>query len=349
MGCSTPSTKQIPIPEELTAEEKRAQQILHIERLIDYQVRLEQIGTPLLQAALPFCEDRQTGFLGMRVDNIDAWPSKYQKIARDALKLDHALKVTLVIPESPATAAGLQVGDFLLSINDKAALGGPGATDDFSQLISTAVTESSTESIRLEISRNGEQHKVSITPKLICNYPIHLKMSNTINAYADGQAIAVTSGLIRFTESDEEIALVLCHEIAHNSMKHIEAKTHNASMASVFDIVAAAYGVNTSGLFANMGGHSFSKAFEREADYLGLYILARADYSLAGLDNFWRRMAAENPYSNEDSFFRTHPISADRTLAIRHTIKEIQAKKKTERVLMPELKEKHNASLGTSL
>jgi len=163
-------------------------------------------------------------------------------------------------------------------------------------------------------------------------------MNNSVNAFADGQRVVVTSGLIRFAEGDGEVAMVLAHEIAHNSMEHIDAKVHNARMASVFDIIAAAYGVGTGGAFARIGSNSFSKDFEREADYLGLYIMARAGKPVEGLEGFWRRMAAEDPLSNHDSMFRTHPVSAERTLALRRTAEEIDAKRQSGQPLLPERK-----------
>ena len=339
LACTTPGTNRPEVSEKLTAQEKRAQQALHVQRVVAYQAQLEQVAAPLLQAALPFCEGQESGYIGARVDNIDAWSAGYQMIARDVLQLDQALKVTMVTPDSPARRAGLQVGDLLLSVNGRATIAGQGAVKDYNQLIRTAMRKGSASHIRLQVSRGGQELSIEVRPQPMCNYTVHVLMNNAINAFATGELIAVTSGLIRFAESDGEIAMVLAHEIAHNSMEHIEAKVHNAQMASVFDIIAAAYGVNTQGMFAKMGANSFSKDFEREADYLGMYIMARAGVSVDGLDDFWRRMAAEDPASNRDSIFRTHPISAERTLALRQTMEEIAAKRSDGRPLMPERKE----------
>lgn len=84
--------------------------------------------------------------------------------------------------------------------------------------------------------------------------------------------------------SDEELATVVSHEIAHNAMKHIDAKMQNATAGAFFgailDIFAATQGVNTGGeftsQFAQLGAMTFSQEFEREADYVGMYILALA-------------------------------------------------------------------------
>lgn len=316
-GCATPGTKRPDISSDLTAREKRAQQALHVKRVTSYQTRLQRISAPLLQAALPFCQGEETGYVGAWVDNIDAWSDKHQSIARDVLNLDHALKITLITPGSPAHGAGLQKGDLLLSVNGHATLGGQGAVEDFNHLLSRALNDETAETVRIEISRNSQPMTMVVQPEPMCDYAVHVWMNNSINAFADGGNIVVTSGLMRFAESDDEVALVVAHEIAHNSMDHIEAKAQNARLASVFDILAAAYGVNTSGLFAKLGARSFSKEFEREADYLGLYIMARAGEPVNGLGGFWRRMAAEDPASNSTSIFRTHPISAERSLALR--------------------------------
>lgn len=338
LACSTPTTRQDTIAPNLTLQERRAQQALHVERVVNYQARVERIAMPLLKAALEFCEQRHSGYLGLRVDNIDAWPDEYSLVAKDVLQLDHALKVTQVSPDSPAAAAGVQVGDLLLSVNGQAALGGPGAVQDFAQLTAAAMRAGGSQVLALEVSRQGVVHQFNLLPEPVCDYSVHVLMHNAINAFADGNAIGITSGLIRFAENDEEIALVLAHEIAHNCMRHIEAKINNARLASVFDIVAAAYGVSTGGLFANLGARSFSKDFEREADYLGLYIMARAGMSLHKTDDFWRRMAAEDPASNKDSIFRTHPISAERTLALGQAIEEIEGKRSAGQPLLPERK-----------
>jgi len=223
-------------------------------------------------------------------------------------------------------------------VNGTSTIAGKGAITDFNQLIGSAVENGKAERVRVEVSRDGQSLALDIAPLPTCDYPVYVLMNNSINAFADGRLVAVTSGLIRFAESDGEIAMVLAHEIAHNSMDHIEAKMHNARVASVFDIIAAAYGVGTGGLFAKMGANSFSKDFEREADYLGLYIMARAEQPVDGLEDFWRRMAAEDPLSNRDSMFRTHPVSAERTLALRQTAEEIAAKRSAGDPLLPERK-----------
>jgi len=331
-GCAAPTTQSVALNADITGDEIRYQQELQLRRVIEYQRRVERIGAPLLKAALPFCEQSTTGYLGLKVDNISAWPSDQRRLAKKVLQLDEALKVIDVTPGAAAEKAGIRTGDMLLSVNGQVTIGGPGAVEDYRRLMQQGVNAP----VEFVLLRSGERVNLRVQPEPACNYPLQVKMSNAINAYADGRNVVITSGLIRFAESDAEIAMVLAHEIAHNGMQHIESKESNASVAGVLDIAfAAAYGVNTHGLFAQMGSQAFSKEFEQEADYVGLYIMARAGISMDGVGDFWRRMAAESPDANKDSIFRTHPISAQRTLAIEKATAEIDAKVSGGEALLP--------------
>ena len=333
-GCVTTSTKQDSISSELSADEIRYQQELHITTILDYQDKIDRVATPLLKSSLPFCEKSSGVYLGYRVDNLSGWTPEYRNVAKTVLQLDEALKVTSVIQASPADKAGLKPGDIILKVNDHSTIAGKGAVKDHNNLIDDLTIGD----VRLKVMRGDAVIDMNISTEPVCSYGVYIIMNNAVNAFADGNNIYITSGLMRFAESDREIAMVIGHEIAHNAMQHLEARKANSGLASVFDIISAAYGVNTHGLFSSMGGRSFSKEFEHEADYLGLYIIARAGLDIENLENFWRRMAAENPGTNDDSFFRTHPISANRVLGVKAAIAEIEQKKGSGTQLLPSLK-----------
>jgi predicted Zn-dependent protease len=64
-----------------------------------------------------------------------------------------------------------------------------------------------------------------------------------------------------------------------------------------------------------------------------MYYLARAGYAIEGVEDFWRRMAVENP---EMIYVKTtHPTSSSRFVAIVATAKEIQAKRGAGEPLTP--------------
>lgn len=147
-----------------------------------------------------------------------------------------------------------------------------------------------------------------------------------------------------FFKTDEEIALVFSHELAHNAMKHIDAKKKNAIVGGIFgfvlDVAAAAAGVNTNGDFtrlaSNAGASSYSVEFEQEADYVGLYFMAQAGYRIDEAPNFWRRMATSN--SASITMKSSHPTAPERFLALETTVKEIKGKMASNQPLNPEMK-----------
>ncbi|MFL5562034.1 MAG: M48 family metalloprotease [Gemmatimonadaceae bacterium] len=81
---------------------------------------------------------------------------------------------------------------------------------------------------------------------------------------------------------------------------------------------------------------STSQDFEREADCVGMYILARAGRPYADAPNFWRRMGQESPGSIK--YASTHPASAERFIRLDKPVAEIQAKVASGAPLLPEAK-----------
>jgi predicted Zn-dependent protease len=78
----------------------------------------------------------------------------------------------------------------------------------------------------------------------------------------------------------------------------------------------------------------FSIQFEKEADYTGLYFMARAGYDITAADAFWHRL---NETLRATSVTKTHPSGPERQKAIEATIAEIKAKKKAKKPLEPDL------------
>ncbi|MBI4356518.1 MAG: M48 family metalloprotease [Gammaproteobacteria bacterium] len=134
------------------------------------------------------------------------------------------------------------------------------------------------------------------------------------------------------------MALVIAHELAHNTMKHLDAQKRNVFLGRLVDaVIEAGTGVDT-GIFGSVGGRVYSKEFEAEADYVGLYIMARAGLPINHAADFWRRMAAEHPDSINQTFLGTHPATPERFIALEHTQEEIQRKQNQGLQLFPEFK-----------
>jgi predicted Zn-dependent protease len=180
---------------------------------------------------------------------------------------------------------------------------------------------------------------MAVTPQRVCSYETLLANNAMINAYADGQKVVVFSGMLKFVRSDDELAAILGHELAHNSQGHIKAKLGNTLLgALLFDIpVAILTGVNPN-LGSQVGANAYSQEFEAEADYVGLYFTARAGYDIENVADIWRRMGVENPGSI--TMGSTHPSSSVRFVGLEAGRDEIKKKRTEGLALLPEMKPK---------
>ena len=110
----------------------------------------------------------------------------------------------------------------------------------------------------------------------------------------DGRPIiAFNINMLRTIRNDHEIAFIFGHEAGHQIARHIEQTQANAlAGALIGGILIAAGGGDTQvgvDIGAQIGGRSYSKKFELEADRLGAYIADRAGYDpLIGAKSFDR-------------------------------------------------------------
>ena len=350
LACVAPSTQLERISPELIKAEQLKQQQLVITSSLAEQARLENIAYPMLRAAAPLCGKWTTTRSGVSVANIHAWKRDYHEAAR-ALGFSDTLIITGIAAGSPAERSGLRVGDRLSGVAGVAAPIGRTATVEFAKLVSPRPASKgapplASEPLRLAVRRGGGEMapgamELSVPPDTTCAYVASAVKDDMLNAWADGRQVVVTTAMMRFTGADDELAVVVAHEIAHNAMRHIDAKQKNATAGALFgailDIAAATQGVNTGGDFANsgaaMGAMTYSQDFEREADYVGMYILARSGRAFANAPDFWRRMAQESPGSIK--YASSHPTSAERFLRLERTVEEINSKQLSGEALLP--------------
>lgn len=176
-----------------------------------------------------------------------------------------------------------------------------------------------------------------------CTYTLRLSTDDhkNLNAYANGTEIFVTPPMMRFANSEDKLGTVLSHEYAHNIMGHVDAKKRNAmagfAVGTLADMLAASQGYNTGGALSNLGVdqgiRAFSPDFEREADYVGLYVMALAGYDIAEAPKLWRDMTAADP---EGAFLTgSHPSNPERYILLDHTKNEIVGKVRTGQMLVP--------------
>lgn len=344
-----PSTQAPSVSVGDAAAEARIQREMAFEAMLRDHVRLYGVAGQVMFGATSLCGNRVKPTSGVTFWSVYDHPGEMREIARKIAGLGDSPRVLFTVPGGPAHRAGLLPGDELTAVGATPILPGSDATKELTKLILAGGAQPYTLTIR-----RPPLYRVDITPVPACDFAVELKRQDQINASADGNKITVTTGMMRFAQNDEELAFIIAHELAHNATGHIGKKRGNVVAGSaagfILDIFAAAVGVNTGGAFTNMGGKvaagAFSKAFEAEADYVGLYMLAQSGLPIENAPNFWRRMAMIDPKSIE--FARTHPTNPERFVQMSTVIEEIRAKVAAGQPLTPNLKTRTSSSPASS-
>ncbi|MGB3545169.1 M48 family metallopeptidase [Rubrivirga sp.] len=143
---------------------------------------------------------------------------------------------------------------------------------------------------------------------------------DAINAFnVPGGLVYINTGLIAQVGSASELAGAIAHEVAHGVARH---GTQRLSAANELNQVAGAIGLGggAEGLAAQIAAQgafaSFSRRDEREADRLGVQIMARSGWDPDGLADLLERLASAERGGGV-AFFRTHPLSSDRMQDVR--------------------------------
>jgi predicted Zn-dependent protease len=149
---------------------------------------------------------------------------------------------------------------------------------------------------------------------------------SSINAGATFGQVAITSGMLNFLESDDEMAVVLGHELAHIEQGHVMKGTVSSLALNILATVLEAR-VPGAGQAAGGVGQLFLNHYtqtqEREADDVGLRYAYEAGYDPRVAAGVQERMAVEVPQSMSAGYFDTHPSSVERAVAARHEAEEL--------------------------
>jgi len=335
-GC-TPVLKQPQLPKEEIETEREKQIEIALNTQIERQIRLYRTGLPLLKGAVNFYQKKPFLSSGIVVHSSKNYKKEDLSILTKKYRIEDFPTILYVHPDFGAYSAGLKVNDRIIEINKRKVKN----EEDISKIMNEIGEKE--EKVEFVIDRNGEILSFNVPLTKICPFSFVLysdpQIGDSINAFTDGKTIYVTPGLLRFIQSDTELAFVLSHEIAHAILEHVQKTLGNRILGTIVDIaIIVATGVNTQGVFGNLASLVFSKEFEKEADYLGTYIAAVSGYDVSDAPNFWRKMAAEYPGSTKDVFLATHPSSPERYILIEKTVKEIKEKIEKGLPLKVELK-----------
>lgn len=167
-------------------------------------------------------------------------------------------------------------------------------------------------------------------------WEFNLVKSDEVNAWCmPGGKIVVYEGIMKLVGNDDELAVVLGHEVAHAVAKHSNERMSQQVLAQYG---AAAVGLATSGksyatqqlaqqvygLGAQYGVmQPFSRKHESEADQMGLILMTIAGYNPDCAVTFWQKMAAKGG-SNVPEFLSSHPSHDTRIADIKKWLPEVK-------------------------
>ena len=345
LSCG-PQLQRPTVSPDLVQQERALQVEMAFKMNVKRNKQLHRVYSPLRIRGAEFCGDSLKYILGFLPIEAKSFQPEYREIAKRVLDLHDGLKIFSVGPGSPAWGAGIRENDVIIdSAPGKVAFQSSPAWSTFSyQDLKKVIERARGGVISLLIQRDEKIFTAHTTPVPACSYSIKLIHKPNVNAMSNGKTIYVTTAMVRFLESDDELAMILGHELAHTALGHIDSVKGNILLGMILgaalDIGAAAGGVSTGGAGMDAGGRmgrmAYSQEFEMEADYLGLYFAAKADFDISKAGDLYRRMGIEHPDTIPQNLLATHPSTPERFVGIQETLKEIELKRKGGQPLIPE-------------
>jgi hypothetical protein len=255
--------------------------------------------------------------LGVSLHHVSQYEPAYREAAQAAFGLDSPYPSILTVAEgSPASAVGLKPNDRLRAVNgadlaDKSRGQTLAASyDALSDAMAALEVLPEQRAAVLSIERGGQRLEFSATPQNVCRSRVELAPGNAINANANGLVAQISGRLVNWVESDDELALVIAHEMAHNLLDHPKRLNERSALSSL----ATSLG---------LAGRA-QRQMELDADRMGIIMAAGAGYNYKIAPDFWARLNSHSPLA---SFLATsHPATPTRRENAQKVVDEINSK-----------------------
>ncbi len=275
-------------------------------------LRVALVAYRLALAGSALCKQRYP-LTGMLFHHLAEYEAHDRPLMIARYGLDRGPGVLAVLAGTPAARAGLVAGDVLLAVNGRPLPTGAsvaaepkrekwrGLADEAEAELEAALRRGPAD---LRVLREGRETNLRLGSLPACLGRVRLARSTQVNAFATGRTVVMTLAMLKFLRSDDELAVVLGHELSHNILGHPAIR-------------------NEEGILRGLG-IKVSAAWKREevADRFGLRLMAAADYDLNAAIPFWRRYLGK--YDWFPQIFRSHPslgarerIAAEEIAAIR--------------------------------
>jgi beta-barrel assembly-enhancing protease len=283
--------------------------------------RMVAAGHRLAAASRDLCADREW-LPGFALHDRSQYDAPLRPAASRIFGFDAGAGVLALAPGGPAERAGLRVNDLVLGVDGRllpreapAREGGFVQMERMLAVLDEGFADGRAE---LAVQRGGERLIVAVQAEQGCASRFQLVEGRRRNARADGRYVQITTAIAAYVASDEELAAVLAHELAHNVLRH-RARLDAANVSR--------------GFFGNFGRNArLIRETEVEADRLGVYLLERAGYDPEAMMRFYTRFGRSGLNFLGSA---THPNWGRRVATLRAEIALIRSARAAGRVPNP--------------
>lgn len=176
--------------------------------------RVLRLANRVRVAGAPLCGERVAPLLGVQVSQRilrGEYPLPLVEGLLRRFDVGRRLTVTLIDPDSPAARAGVQSGDRLLRAN--------GRHLRRERHLFGALRDEPAAAPRLDIERAGARHALIVPVTLACAFEVHLDPTDALSTWrAENDHAVIGRGLLSFTRSDDELAILIAHELGHRAL-----------------------------------------------------------------------------------------------------------------------------------
>ncbi|MEA3033404.1 MAG: hypothetical protein QOH86_1420 [Sphingomonadales bacterium] len=227
--------------------------------------------------------------------------------------LDRGPGVLAVVAGSPADQAGLVAGDVLLSVNGAPFPSPVAIAAEHDSKKMRALAEASEAQLEkalaqgpaaLRVLRDGRERMLGLGSLPGCEARVRLARSSQVNAFDTGRKVVMTTAMLAFVANDDELAVVLGHEMSHSILHH--------PVMSEGEGILAGFGIGAGAIWRR----------EAQADRFGLRLMAAAGYDMGAVIPFWRRYLLKY---DGPQLFRSHPSLEARIRMANEEIAAIRA------------------------
>jgi beta-barrel assembly-enhancing protease len=258
------------------------------------------------------------GALGVSLQHVSQYAPAYRAPAKAAFGLDDSYPSILAVAKgSPASGSGLKPNDRLRAVNGVDLAGNSRRQTNAASYDAVSAAMAALEALPeqkaavLSIDRAGQRLDVSVTPQNVCRSRVELAPGNALNANANGLVAQISGRLVNWVQSDDELALVIAHEIAHNLLDHPKRLSEKSAL---------------SGLATSLGlSGKAQRQMELDADRMGIIMAAHAGYNYKIAPDFWARLNSNAPLA---AFLATtHPTTRARRENAQRVVDELGVKR----------------------